>query len=114
LVAADAGIAVPAAARRPADADLLADLQPFILRRAAQRRHAANHLMAGNQRIARHAPFVVDHRQVGVADAAVFNLYFDILRQEFACVVLPQRQIGARFFGGVAFNCAHHDFLGLA
>ncbi len=34
LVAADAGVAMAAAARRPADADLLANLQPFILRRA--------------------------------------------------------------------------------
>ena len=38
----------------------------------------------------------------------------DIFRLQLAGIVFPQRQIGARFFGGVAFNCAHHDFLGLA
>ena len=112
VVAADTGVAVAAAARRPANADLLANLQPFILRRAAQRRHPANHLVTGHQRIARHAPFIVDHRQVGVADPAVLHLHFDIFRLKVAGIVLPQRQIGARFFGGVTFNSAHDSFLG--
>ena len=112
VVAADTGVAVAAAARRPANADLLANLQPFILRCATQGRHPANHLVTGHQRITRHAPFVVDHRQVGVADPAVLHLHFDIFRLKVAGIVLPQRQIGARFFGGVTFNSAHDSFLG--
>ena len=47
-----------------------------------------------------------------MADPAVFHFNFDIFRLQFAGIVLPQRQIGARFFGGVTFNSAHDSFLG--
>ena len=50
----------------------------------AERRHRAGHLVAGNERIVRHAPFVIEHRKIRVADAAVRDLDFHFLRPEFA------------------------------
>jgi hypothetical protein len=41
----------------------LAYLQPFVLRGATERHDAANDFVPGNQRIAREAPFVVDHQR---------------------------------------------------
>ena len=48
-----------------------------------------------------------------MADPAVFHFNFDIFRLQLAGIVLPQQQIGARFFGGVAFNDGHVHFLGV-
>ena len=48
-----------------------------------------------------------------MADPAVFHFNFNIFRLQLAGIVFPQRQIGARFFGGVAFNDAHVHFLGV-
>ena len=78
LIAADTGIAVTTAACRPANAHSLAHFQPFVLRGATERHDAANNFVPGNQRIAGEAPFVVDHREIRVADPAVINLYFDV------------------------------------
>ena len=49
LITANTGVAMPAAACRPANSDTLTDLQTFILRGAPERHHATNHLMPGNQ-----------------------------------------------------------------
>ena len=48
-----------------------------------------------------------------MTNPAVLHFDFNIFRQQFAGIVLPQRQIGARFFGGVTFNDAHVCFLGV-
>ena len=64
LVAADAGVAVAAAACRPADTHALAHFQPFVLRGAAERHDATNDFVPGHQRIAGEAPFVIDHREI--------------------------------------------------
>ena len=64
LVAADTGVAVAAAACRPADTHALAHFQPFVLRGAAERHDAANDFVPGHQRIAGEAPFVIDHREI--------------------------------------------------
>ena len=49
LITANTGIAMPAAACRPANPDMLTDLQTFILRGTPERHYATNHLMPGNQ-----------------------------------------------------------------
>lgn len=49
-----------------------------------------------------------------MADPAVFHFNFDIFRLQLAGIVLPQRQIGARFFGGVALMMVMFISLGLA
>src|SRR5690606_15683499 len=71
LVALHAGMAVHAAALVPADADTLTDLE--AAHAVADPDDAADDLMAGDERVAGVAPLVVDHRLVGMADAAVFH-----------------------------------------
>ena len=52
LVAADTGVAMTAAACRPANTHALAHFQAFVLRSAAERHDAANHFVSGDQWIA--------------------------------------------------------------
>lgn len=78
LVAVQAGLAVQAAAGAPAHAHALADFEAFLGRYVAQAHDAADGFVAGHEGIGRDAPLVVEHREVGVADAAVLhgNVYF--------------------------------------
>jgi hypothetical protein len=52
----------------------------------------ADRFMAGNQRIARIAPIVVEHRQIGMADAAMANRDLDLFVAEVAGRVLERRE----------------------
>ena len=75
------GAAVGAGAARvheAAHADGVADLE--LLHAAADRRHAADDLVARHGRILGEAPFVAGEVQVGVADAAIedFNLHIAV------------------------------------
>src|SRR5262249_4723522 len=71
LLARHALPAVHAAPGSPADSHPLADLRS--LGRRAQRRYAADLLVAEDGRVLRDAPFVVEHRNIGVAKPAVFD-----------------------------------------
>src|SRR5690606_27339349 len=84
----------------PADADPLAELEAAYA--VADANDAADHFMAGNERIARVAPFVVDHRLVGVADAAVLHRYFHFFGTERAGIVAVGLQRRAWRGGGPA------------
>jgi hypothetical protein len=62
-------LAVRAGAALPAQSDALADLEfrdfiPFG-------RHSPDDLMARHERVLRHAPFIIDHRQIAVTDPAM-------------------------------------------
>ncbi|VTP80715.1 Uncharacterised protein [Leclercia adecarboxylata] len=103
LVAADTGIAVPTAPCSPADAHALTNLQPFILGSTAQSNHAANHFVSGNQWVLRKAPFVIDHRQIGMADPAVIDLDFNVFCFQLARIVFVQLKFCTRLRCGVAF-----------
>lgn len=78
LVARQALLAVQAASAGPADADALSHLEPP--RFGAERDDAADDFMAGRDGIRRNAPFIVDDRQIGMADAAVVDRNLDLLR----------------------------------
>ena len=93
----------------PTEANLLTDLQP--LRGIAKRRYGADHLVAGNERVPRHAPLVVQHREVRVADSAVSDLDFHLLGTEVAGSEAEwlQRTFGGcggvGVIGGHGFGC---------
>ncbi|MNE59462.1 hypothetical protein D3C80_1545560 [compost metagenome] len=106
-----------AAALVPADPDPLADFQAAHL--LAEAHDAANHLVAGDERVAGVAPFVVDHRLVGVADAAVFDCHFDLFAAQRAGVIAVRFEGRAGRLGGPAGEAVeygvggvHADFLG--
>ena len=63
--------------------------------------------MAGNEGILRHAPFVIQHREIGMADAAVSDLDFHFLRTKFARIKGKwfQRTFGS--FGSVSIISRH-------
>src|SRR5690606_7754876 len=93
LVAGQAGVAVQAAARVPAQAHALAHRHALCV--LAQCGHPPHRLVAGHERVGGEAPSVVQHRQVGVTDAAVLDRDFDLIRAQRAGVVLEGFQRGA-------------------
>ncbi|MNF34021.1 hypothetical protein D3C84_148550 [compost metagenome] len=95
-----AGVAVHAAALVPADPDPLAEFEAAHL--LAEADDAADHLVAGDERVAGVAPFVVDHRLVGVADAAVFHGHLDLFAAQRAGVIAVRFEGRAGRLGGPA------------
>jgi hypothetical protein len=89
----------------PAEADLLPDLEALGL--GAERNDGAAGLVSADERIARHAPLVVEHRNVGMADAAVVDLDLDVLGMQGAGIELVglERSFGAG--GGVGVEGGH-------
>ena len=71
--------AMHAAALVPADADALAELEAARL--LADADDGADYLVARDEGIAGVAPLVVDHRLVGMADAAVLHGHLDLPRR---------------------------------
>src|SRR5262249_47283517 len=86
---------------RPADADTLPDLQP--LGRRPDLDDAADGLVPQHGRKLREPPVVVEHRDVGGAQAAVLDLYLHFLRPQRPEVdLLPnQLALGVRGEPGV-------------
>ena len=80
VVAAEAMRAGHAAPGHPPKADAIADFDAFHLRAGGD--DFADHFVAGNEWIGALAPLVVDHRKVGVADAAVAYCDLDLLLAE--------------------------------
>ena len=72
----------------------------------------SNHLVAGHERVLRHAPLVVDHAQIAVAYAAVKNVNFHFVGMEFAHFVAERLKWTARFENGIGINglCCAHSF----
>ncbi|MNE59827.1 hypothetical protein D3C80_1549450 [compost metagenome] len=79
LIPGHTGVAVHTAAAIPTNAHHLANLQPFVLRMGAQFGDFAHHLMAGHERVVGHAPFIIEHGEVGVADATVIDSNFNLI-----------------------------------
>jgi hypothetical protein len=63
--------------------------------------------MSGNEREFRHAPFVIEHRDIRVADPAVRDLDFDFFGAEFARVEGKRLQCRMGRGGGVGVKCRH-------
>jgi hypothetical protein len=83
----------------PADADPLADLEALGRGRLTEAADAADDLVAGNEGERDKAGFVVDERQVGVAQPAMDNLDFDLFGPEWTGLV-PERDKGLTGLGG--------------
>jgi predicted 3-demethylubiquinone-9 3-methyltransferase (glyoxalase superfamily) len=64
----------------------------------AERDDATDNFVAGHKRISRHAPIVVEHREIAVAEAATFHGDLHLLAAERAGIVFKrlQRLFGAR------------------
>jgi hypothetical protein len=80
-------ISVPAfatretAISRPTDADTLANLEALGF--FAEGEDGADRFISGNEREFRHAPLIVEHRPIRVADPAVRGLDFGLLLDGF-------------------------------
>ena len=94
-----------AAISRPANADTLANLEPLGF--FAEGDDGADGFMSGNEREFRHAPLVIEHRDIRVADPAVRDLDFDFFGAEFARVEGERLQCGVGRGGGVGVKCGH-------
>lgn len=94
LIAGKALRTFAATAGEPAESHAVADFQ--ALRVVAQRDDSTDDFVAGDERIRRHAPIVVEHREIAVADAAAFHGDFNLLAAELAGIVSKRLQ---RLFG---------------
>ncbi len=98
----------------PADADFLADLEALGL--GAERDDGAGGFMAGDERIPGPTPFVVEHGEIGMAQAAIVDLDLDFLGREIAGVELEglERGFGAVGCVGVEFGHGGSEVEGCA
>jgi hypothetical protein len=80
LVAAQACTAMHAALGHESDANPLADLKALGM--LAQGDHSPHGLVAGHKGVPAQSQLVVQHREVGVADAAMLDRDLDLLRTE--------------------------------
>jgi hypothetical protein len=77
LVARKALVAAHARARIPSNPDPVSYFYLFRVR--SDCRYATNDFMPGNKRINRIAPLVLPHGEIGMADPAVFDGYFNFI-----------------------------------
>lgn len=98
------------AVRKPAKPHFLANFETFRL--ITEVRYRARDLVAGDEWVFRHAPLVIQHRKVGMAEATVIDFDFNLLRTKVSRDVAEwfERPFGG--FGGVCVVC-DHIFLGL-
>ena len=96
-----------AASGEPAHADALADFQIFYLRTGGDNR--ADNFVARHERIRGEAPFVIEHRQIGVADAAVVDGDLDLFGIQFTGVEFDNFKGGAFGFGGIGAEASAHE-----
>ena len=82
VISGQALVTREAAISRPGDAHALADLETLGF--FAEGDDGADGFVSGNEWEFRHAPLVVEHRDIRVADPAVRDLDFDLFRTEFA------------------------------
>src|SRR5690242_14201066 len=98
-----------AAARIPAQTDTLAHAQSFCMR--AKRADRTDDLVSSDERITRVAPLVVQHRQIGMTDAAIFDSDVDLLVAKSAWSVINRGQRGFRRRCSVGTKAIRHDAL---
>ena len=80
MVSRHALATVHVAAREPADADALSDLESLGIR--TQGGDSADDLVAENRRVLRNAPFIAQDGDIGVTQTAVFDSDFNVLGAE--------------------------------
>jgi len=92
----------------PGNADAFADLQ--VHDTGAKRVHAADHLMAGNNRIGDFRQFAVDDMQIGAANAAGTDpdAHISGPRRRILPQLKPERRAGRRQDHGVHLVCHPH------
>src|SRR5271170_6719984 len=98
-----------ATAGKPTDADSVADFYAFDV--FTSRNDSTDCFVSTDQRVRRETPFVVKHRQIGVANAARSDGNLDLLGAERPAVIRKRLK---RFTGrecGVSPNGAHGGFL---
>jgi hypothetical protein len=76
--------------------DTLTNCEPVHV--GADCRDCADDLMARQERVMGHAPVVVHHRHVGMADSAMSDAYIDFIGAEFSKIELKWFQILFRRF----------------
>jgi hypothetical protein len=110
LVATHAGTALEATRCEPADADLIANAHS--LRARCDCDDSPDDFVAGHEWEPGVAPVVVDHRQVGVANAAMLDRDFDPLLRERARLELDGLEGRAGRCSGIGTD-RHRALLGL-
>ena len=105
LPAGEALLTVHATVRIPAQANTLAEGHAFGL--ATHGCNSTDGFVARHEWVLGEAPFVVAHRQIGMADAAVLDGDLDLLGAELAGVELERFQSGAGFVGSPGSDHGH-------
>ncbi len=107
VAALEALVAMRAGVAEPAEADTLAFLQfRHVL---PDGRDRADDLVPADERVLAHAPLVVEHRHVAVADAARLDLDLDLPRLQLAGVVLERLELALGFIGGIGVEGVTHE-----
>ncbi|XXR63480.1 hypothetical protein WMF16_27840 [Sorangium sp. So ce388] len=94
LPAALAILALHARATDRAEGDALAHPEPRRVDARPDRRDRAGDLVARYERVLRHAPFVVHHADVRVADPAMGHGHVDLAGTELSRLVLERQKAG--------------------
>jgi hypothetical protein len=105
VISGQALVTREAAISHPANADTLANLEALGF--YAEGDDGADGFMSGNEREFRHAPLVVEHRDIRVADPAVRDFDFDFFGAEFTRVEGERLQCRMGRGGGVGVKCGH-------
>ena len=108
VIAGEALAAVQATAGVPTQSHGLSDADR--LGAAAQGGNRSDGFMAGDEGILRDPPVVIQHRKVGMADAAVVDVDFDLLVRQRARVVGERPQFSARLARGQCVNLRHVNY----
>src|SRR5262249_1386827 len=80
LITREAFVAGEATVSEPAESHALADLES--LRPFSQCGNCAGYLMSRHERVIGHAPVVIEHREIRVAEAAMRDLNLDFFRTD--------------------------------
>ncbi len=105
VIAGQTFVAMKTTISRPANADALAHLKALGI--FPECYHGSNRFMSGNERELRHAPLVVEHGKIGVANSAVRDFDFHLVRAQLAGIKFKRLQ---SFMGGcsrVSMNSGH-------
>src|SRR4051812_48602914 len=108
LLAGKAFVAGQTAMSGPAKAYALSNFEPF--RRSAQCNNGPGHFVAGHEGVLRHAPFIIEHRKVGVAEAAVRDLYLNFFGPDFTGIEAESLKRSAGYCGGVGIEWSHMSY----
>jgi hypothetical protein len=95
----------------PANADPLAGSQALALTVIAQSYDSSNYLMPWNKRVMRPSPLIIDHRNIGIANTAIFDGNFHLFRSKGPCIISKLLKFLLGTVCGPAMNFSHKAFL---